>query len=231
MSAAVLRAEGLAWTRPARSGEAARVVLQDASLAIQPGEMVAVSGPSGVGKSVLGSLVLRLREVPAPGRVLWGDRDVTALGARALTPLRARHQGLLQQTAAILPPFCSVEESLLETLRHVCRDRSAARARVREVAELLGIAALLGRRPRFLSGGEQRKAGVARLLLTNPAFAFVDEPDSGLDPVSQHEVLGELRKAVDRSGMGMLVVTHNALLARRYADRRLILQEGRLHAS
>lgn len=228
----IVRGEGLCWTRPPRGDSPAQLVLQDAVIDVQPGEMVAVSGPSGIGKSVLGSLLLRLRAVPAPGRVFWGETDVTSLTGRRLQSLRAGFQGLLQHTGAILPPFCSVEESLLETLRHVRRvPRSEGRERARDVAKLLGIDDLLHRRPRFLSGGEQRKAGVARLLLSEARFAFVDEPDSGLDPVSQHDVVGELRRVVDRTGMGMLVVTHNARLARRYADRRLVLREGRLHAA
>jgi ABC-type glutathione transport system ATPase component len=229
---AIVRAEGLCWTRPPRGDAPAQRVLQDASISVEPGELLAISGASGVGKSVLGSLVLRLRRVPSPGRVHWGEDEVTALSARRLQPLRAGFQGLLQHTGAILPPFCTVEESLVETARHVRKvGRAEARERVREVADLLGIAALLQRRPRFLSGGEQRKSGVARLLLSEARFAFVDEPDSGLDPVSQHDVVGELRRAVDRTGMGMLVITHNAMLARRYADRRLVLSGGSLHAA
>ncbi len=228
----VVRGEALSWTRPARGSSPALVVLKDAEVSIQPGELVAVSGPSGIGKSVLGSLLLRLRHVPQPGQVYWGEQAVGQLAARELTPLRARYQGLLQQTSAVLPPFCTLEESLRETLKHVCGIRGAeALDRIRPVTDLLGITALLHRRPRFLSGGEQRKSGVARLLLTDPRFAFVDEPDSGLDPVSQHDVLGELRAAVDLTGMGMLVVTHNAMLANRYADRRLLMKDGRLHAA
>lgn len=229
---AIVRGEGLTWTRPARGSAPAQRVLQDAAIEVQPGELVAISGPSGIGKSVLGTLLLRLRSVPAPGRVHWGDTDVSALSGRKLQALRSGFQGLMQHTGAILPPFCTVEESLMETLRHVRpTPREEARARVAEVADLLGISALLDRKPRFLSGGEQRKSGVARLLLSEARFAFVDEPDSGLDPVSQHDVVGELRHVVDRTGMGMLVVTHNAMLARRYADRRLLLREGRLHAA
>jgi len=104
-------------------------------------------------------------------------------------------------------------------------------ARVVAVAERLGIARLLDRYPRFLSGGEGRKSGVARLLLARPRFAFVDEPDAGLDPVSQHEVLKLLREAVDETGVSMLLVTHSAVLAKVYADRRIVLRRGELHES
>jgi len=209
-------------------------VLRGVDVEIQPGELVAVSGPSGVGKSVLGSLILRLREVQASGRVWWGENDVTQLDAHKLQPLRADFQGLLQQTGAILPPFMTVRQSLLETVHYVegsGQRGDAAMEAVSAVAERLGIARLLDRYPRFLSGGEQRKSGVARLLLARPKFAFVDEPDAGLDPVSQHEVLALLRKAVDETGVSMLLVTHSAVLAELYADRRILLSRGELHES
>jgi len=229
---AVVRGESLHWTRPAAEGGAETHVLRGADLEVHAGEMVTIAGPSGTGKSVLGSLMLRLRPVDEPGRVFWGDQEVTSLPARQLHPLRARFQGLLQQGTAILPPFSTVRSALAETLREVRGIRGTdAAARIDDVAGLLGIAGLLDRRPRYLSGGEKRKSSIARLLLAEPAFAFVDEPDSGLDPVSQHEVMGELRKVLDRTGMGMLVVTHNARLADRYADRRLSLREGVLHAA
>ena len=232
MSAApVIRAEGLRWRRPdAEAGSPD--VLCGVDVETLPGELVAVSGPSGVGKSVLGSLIPRLREVQKGGRLWWGGQEVTDLDAGRLQPLRANFQGLLQQTGAILPPFMTVRQSLLETVHYVAvggRRGAAAMEAVVAVAERLGIARLLDRHPRFLSGGEQRKSGVARLLLARPLFAFVDEPDAGLDPVSQHEVLKLLRQAVDETGVSMLLVTHSAVLAELYADRRIVLRRGELH--
>lgn len=230
-TAPIVRAQGLRWRRPdAEPGTPD--VLCGVDVETCPGELVAVSGPSGVGKSVLGSLILRLREVPPGGRLWWGDREVTDLSARKLQPLRTGFQGLLQQTGAILPPFMTVRQSLLETVRYVeggGQRGEQAMAAVMAVAERLGIARLLDRFPRFLSGGEQRKSGVARLLLARPRFAFVDEPDAGLDPVSQHEVLKLLRHAVDETGVSMLLVTHSAVLAELYADRRIVLSRGELH--
>ncbi len=227
----VVRSRGLKWQRPAGvDGSPGRMVLQGIDLDIAPQEVVAISGSSGVGKSVLGSLILRLRPVEHGGQVWWGEDEITGLSVLGLQGLRTRFQGLLQHTEAILPPFLTVGEALHESVRHVGRTNGARSEEVRDVAELLGISALLDRYPRYLSGGEQRKSGVARILLAHPRFAFVDEPDAGLDPLSQHDVLQALRRAVDRSGMGMLLVTHNAHLAEQYADRRVRLAEGRLHA-
>ncbi len=230
--ARVVRAEGLRWRRPQALPDEGEI-LRGVDVEMAAGELVAVSGPSGVGKSVLGSMILRLRAVQG-GRVWWGEHDVTELDAGTLQPLRAHFQGLLQQTGAILPPFMTVRQSLLETVVYVGGDNqrgAAAMESVLAVADRLGITRLLDRYPRFLSGGEQRKSGVARLLLARPTFAFVDEPDAGLDPVSQHEVLKLLRQAVDETGVSMLLVTHSAVLAELYADRRIMLRGGELHES
>ena len=229
----VIRARSLRWRRPGSDADAPDI-LNGVDVDMFPGELVAVSGPSGVGKSVLGSLILRLRNLGKGSELFWGDRDVSHLEASALQPLRTDYQGLLQQTGAILPPFRTVRQSLLETVQYVDSSspaREVAEARVVEVAERLGISRLLDRHPRFLSGGEGRKSGVARLLLARPRFAFVDEPDAGLDPVSQHEVLKLLREVVDEMGVSMLLVTHSAVLAKVYADRRIVLRRGELHES
>ena len=125
----IVRGEGLCWTRPPRGDSPAQLVLQDAVIDVQPGEMVAVSGPSGIGKSVLGSLLLRLRAVPAPGRVFWGETDVTSLTGRRLQSLRAGFQGLLQHTGAILPPTTVPRPKDVSTspMNHTSRSNSSLR--------------------------------------------------------------------------------------------------------
>lgn len=193
-----------------------RPVFAGAGLSLAAGELVALQGPSGAGKTVLGTMLLRLRPVPAPGVVRWGDEDVTAASMSALRPLRPRYQALLQHSSANLPPYMTVGEALAETARHVAGvggDPLAA------VADELGIGALLDRTPRFLSGGEQRRAGLARVLMANPIFAFVDEPDAGLDPAAKLAALSLLRRRCD-AGMACLLVTHEPGLAARFADRR-----------
>ena len=214
---------------PSSRGGTAQV-LKNATLNVGAGEMVTLQGSSGTGKTVLGSLLLRLRKVPSGGRVWWGDREVTSLRSSELQPLRTGFQAMLQYTGALLPPYCSIGSSFQETLRHVVReDRAEAEARITRLAGELGIDHLLHRSPRFLSGGEQRRATLARVLLSRPRFAFIDEPDAGLDPVSQQEVLGLIRRVSEERGMGVLLVTHHRGLARRYSDRCLELRKGQAH--
>lgn len=217
----ILAGEGLGFT----VGD--RAVLDDVSLHVDAGELVALEGASGAGKTVLGTLLLRLRAVPR-GTVRWGDVDVTRLPPRALRPLRATHQALLQHTEASLPPYMTLGAALRETAKHVA-GAADPHAAVSAVAEQLGIDHLLDRHPRYLSGGEQRRGGLARVLLADPRFAFVDEPDAGLDPEARLTALELLRSRCDR-GLGCLLVTHNRGLAARFADRRLLLEEGRLRA-
>lgn len=214
----VLSASGLGFSMGQRP------VFAAVGLSLAPGELVALEGPSGAGKTVLGTMLLRLRPVPRPGGVHWGDEEVTSASMSALRPLRPRYQALLQHAAANLPPYMTVGEALAETARHVARVGGEPLA---AVAEELGIAALLDRKPRFLSGGEQRRAGLARVLMANPTFAFVDEPDAGLDPAAKLAALTLLRRRCD-AGMACLLVTHEPGLAARFADRRLRLQDGRL---
>ena len=205
-----------------------RAILRDLAITVAAGELVALEGASGAGKTVLGTMLLRLRAVAPPGTVRWGDRDVSALSPRALRPLRSAVQALLQHTESSLPPYMTVGASLHETARHVAH-AAAPQEAVDAIAAALGIADLLTRVPRYLSGGEQRRAGLARVLLADPGFAFVDEPDAGLDPEARLVALQLLRDRCD-AGMGCLLVTHNQGLARRYADRRITLEEGRLRA-
>ncbi len=213
----LLFADGLTWSRPDGTP-----VLAGAALRVDAGEVVALRGPSGSGKTVLGTTLLRLRDVARPGRVVWDDTDVTDASPRALRPLRARFQGLLQHTGALLPSWTTVGEALRETIRTVGGDD----ARAAELTDRLGLDDLLDRHPASLSGGEQRRASLARVLLARPAFAFIDEPDAGLDPLSCDEVLTLIREAASTDGVGVLLVTHRDDLAERFADRTLTPTDG-----
>lgn len=134
---------------------------------------------------------------------------------------------MLQHTAALLPPWLTVRRALQETSRRVA-DPVTTPAEADRVIERLGLADLMDRFPRHLSGGEQRRVTLARVLLARPRFAFVDEPDAGLDPLSRTDLLQLLRDAVDDTGLGVLLVTHEQGLMRRFADRVRCLENGRI---
>ena len=226
----VLRIEGLTTFLPGRSPAQGDAPLhRELEMEVGPGELVTLEGPSGSGKTVLGTTALRLRPPPHAGSVFWGETEVAALSMRALRPLRRTHQAMLQHTGALLPPYLTLRSAMKESLKAVRRGDWSDRE-IEEVSELLGISSLLHRFPRHLSGGEQRRASLARLMLIRPALAFVDEPDAGLDGISQVEVMQALRSLVDETGAGVLLVTHQADLAIQFSDRRLKLEGGRVHA-
>jgi ABC-type multidrug transport system ATPase subunit len=228
MSTMVIEGRGLRWWRPGAAG-GDREVLGGVDLAVDAGEFVCLEGPSGAGKTVLGSLLLRLRPLTPGGRVHWAGEDVSRLPAMALRPLRPAFQALLQHTGALLPPYLTVAEALAETARYV--QSGGTPGDVADLCDALSLAHLLHRHPRHLSGGEQRRASLARVLLARPRFAFVDEAEAGLDPLSQREVLDLLQQRVRRDGLAVLLVSHHPGTVRRYADRALHLEGGQLRAA
>lgn len=227
----VLRACDLRYALPvSRSGETPRLLLRGVDVQIEGGELVTLEGPSGAGKTVLGTSVLRLRPPPSSGQIFWGSDDVTNASPGSLRSLRRTYQGMLQHTGALLPPFLRLRAALLESVRAVrtAPVADAGAEEIEQVAELLGVSHLLGRYPRHLSGGEQRRASLARLILVRPAFAFIDEPDAGLDGPSAVEVMRAIRTLVSETGAGVLLVTHQADLAAAFSDRRLRLEGGQV---
>lgn len=204
----------------------AKEVLVGASLAVAPGEVVGLAGPSGAGKTTLGMCLLRLIR-PRGGAVFWEGVDVTSWPENRLRPRRRRFQALLQAPYAMLTPFLTVRQHLEETLRFVVgQDRPTVRD-WSDLVEELALEEVLDSRPAELSGGEARRVGLARVLLCKPAFLFADEPDAGLDPPRRVALAARLRDLAHH-GSGLLVVTHDAPTLGRVSDRLLTLREGRV---
>ena len=203
-------------------------VLNGVSLAIGPGETVAVVGPSGSGKSTLLSLMGGL-DVPDSGNVLLDGVDLAAMseGDRAL--VRSRRIGFVFQSHRLLPQ-CSAWENVLVPTIPVRRAGGAdgsepAEARARRLLERVGLADRLGHRPAELSGGECLRVAVARALVNRPRLLLADEPTGSLDERSAHE-LAELLVEVNREeGTSLVVVTHSSALAA-LMGRRIGLHAG-----
>jgi peptide/nickel transport system ATP-binding protein len=194
-----------------------RAVLEDVDIAVARGETVAVLGPSGCGKTTLGDLLLGLLP-PSQGEV----RRAADL-APGLAPWR--FQKLYQDPPSAFAPH----QSMREGVRHLGRRHGLAPAVFGGLLDRLRLPpALLDRRPAELSGGELQRFALLRALALDPVFLFADEPTSRLDPITQREVALLLRELVTERDLGLLLVTHDAALARRLADRVFTIEAARL---
>jgi lipopolysaccharide export system ATP-binding protein len=203
----------------------AKVAVQDVSLTLQAGEIVGLLGPNGAGKTTTFYMVVGL--IPAShGRVFLDGRNVTAM------PMwqRARNGvGYLPQEASVFRKLTVWENvmAVVETLNLNERER---RDRTAQQLTELGLEKL-ARQPAFtLSGGERRRLEIARALATNPRFLLMDEPFSGVDPISVAEVQSIIRKLKER-GIGILITDHNVRETLSIVDRAYLIHQGRVLVS
>jgi lipoprotein-releasing system ATP-binding protein len=200
-------------------------VLLGVDLDVAPGEMVAIVGASGVGKStllhVLGTLVR-----PDGGSLRIAGEDVLALPEPRRCAFRNRTLGFVFQFHHLLPEFSALENVTMPLLI-AGRPVEEARRRARELLEEVGLGARADHRPGALSGGEQQRVAVARALVASPRALLADEPTGDLDRATGRRLHETLRALVRARGLSVVVVTHNEELARG-CDRVLALEGGRL---
>lgn len=223
-SGPILEAEGLSKRFTSPAGDVIHV-LRELSLAVQPGETVAILGQSGVGKSTL-LHVLGTLDRPSDGRVLFRGEDAFAKAPEELARFRGRSLGFVFQLHHLLPEFSALENVMMPGLlaglpRAELRDRAAT------LLDEAGLAARLDQRVGKLSGGERQRVAVARALVMDPPLVLADEPTGNLDPETGERV-HELMLGLNRKrGAALVVVTHNHELARRLG-RALVLRDGKL---
>jgi len=200
-------------------------VLQGLDLDVAAGEMVAVVGASGVGKSTL-LHVLGTLDRPDGGSLVIAGEDVLSLPEPRRCAFRNRTLGFVFQFHHLLPEFSALENVAMPLL--IARQPPAeARRRALSLLEEVGLAARADHRPGALSGGEQQRVAVARALASAPRALLADEPTGDLDRVTGHRLHETLRALVLEKGLTVVVVTHNEELARG-CDRVLKLEGGRL---
>ncbi|HVT23214.1 MAG TPA: ABC transporter ATP-binding protein [Rhizomicrobium sp.] len=212
-------------TRMFKEGEGTLEVFRDVSLAVQPGELVALVGPSGAGKSSL-LHIAGLLEAPSSGEVLIGNQSASALPDSERTRLRRDTIGFIYQAHHLLPEFDALENVILPQ-RIAGKPRKAAEAEATRLLVALGLGERLDHRPSQLSGGEQQRVAIARALANQPKILLADEPTGNLDPRTSGGVFDALLSLVRNEGVAALVATHNHDLAGRM-DRTLVLDQGRL---
>lgn len=200
-------------------------VLRGLSLRVARGEMVAIVGASGVGKSTLLHVLGGLDRAER-GTVRVAGEDIGALSDDALVAFRNRHVGFVFQFHHLLPDFSAEENVILPQLL-LGVGRSEAEVRARDLLGALGLAHRLTHRPSQLSGGEQQRVAVARALANKPLLVLADEPTGNLDETTSDKVFAQFLELVRGQGSSALVATHNERLAARM-DRVVRLSEGRL---
>jgi len=200
-------------------------VLRDLNLEVEAGEMVAVVGASGVGKSTLLHLLGALDRADS-GTIRVGDAELTALPDAAVVAFRNRHVGFVFQFHHLLPEFSALENAEMP-LRIARVPLPEARPRAEGLLGRVGLAERLHHRPGMLSGGEQQRVAVARALVMRPSLLLADEPTGDLDESTAEALHGLLREMHREYGLTSVIATHNPRLAAA-CDRVLRLEAGRL---
>ncbi|MBF6568757.1 MAG: ABC transporter ATP-binding protein [Candidatus Binataceae bacterium] len=200
-------------------------VLRDLEFQAGVGELIAIVGQSGTGKStllhVLGSL-----DTPSAGKVFFNGHDLFAADSSALAEFRNRNLGFVFQFHYLLADFTAIENVMMPGMIARMGDREN-RARAAEMLALVGLGDKLDRRPGELSGGEQQRVAVARAVVMRPRLVLADEPTGNLDPHTADEV-HQLFTMLNRElGITLVVATHNDRLTQ-VMSRRLRLRDGRL---
>jgi len=204
---------------------AALPVLRGLDLSVGAGEMVAIVGASGVGKSTLLHLLGGLDRLDG-GAIRIGDVDLHRLGDQEVVAFRNRHVGFVFQFHHLLPEFDAVENTEMP-LRIARLDAAAARTRATALLERVGLGGRLAHRPSMMSGGEQQRVAIARALVAEPSLLLADEPTGDLDEHTADLLHALLREMHRERGLTSVIATHNARLAA-VCDRVLRLADGRL---
>jgi phospholipid/cholesterol/gamma-HCH transport system ATP-binding protein len=203
-----------------------QTVLQGVSLAAEKGETVVVLGRSGTGKSVLLKLLVGLQQ-PDAGSIRIHGQEITGLAIEQLNEIRKKIGFLFQQAA--LYDSLTVEENVAFPLtRHTSLADSERRDRVRKLLASVRMEKDLTKMPADLSGGMQKRVGLARALALDPDILLFDEPTAGLDPITAAEIGELIIKLKEERNLTSIVVTHDIHGARSFADRVILLREGKV---
>jgi lipoprotein-releasing system ATP-binding protein len=205
------RVEVVALSKVYLHGGQRLTVLKNVNLYLDPGDMVAVVGASGVGKStflqILGTL-----DLPSEGRLAFNGQDITQFGAAQLAEFRNKTIGFVFQFHHLLPEFTAEENVMMPALIQRL-PRALARRRAKDILGRVGLSHRLTHKPSELSGGEQQRVALARAMVLEPALLLADEPTGNLDRKTGEEIHKLFLDLNRERGSTLLVVTHNPELA------------------
>lgn len=207
-------------------GTATVAALDQVSMAVVEGEFVAIQGTSGSGKSTLLNMLGGL-DHPTKGEVLFSSKPLGPLSKKQMARYRRYSVGMIFQGFNLIPTMTAQENVSLALAFGGLRG-SQRRKRASELLDRVGLADRLTHRPAELSGGEQQRVAIARALANHPKVLLADEPTGNLDSTRAHELLALLREMVNADGLTILMVTHDHELATSFADRIILMKDGRI---
>jgi phospholipid/cholesterol/gamma-HCH transport system ATP-binding protein len=205
-----------------------QTVLNGISLHVERGETVAVLGRSGIGKSVLLKLIIGLQPSDF-GSVKIDGQEITGLDGRQMNEVRKRI-GFLFQEAALYDSLTVEENVAFPLSRHTTMSDADRRKRVRELLGSVGMDQALEKMPSEISGGMQKRVGLARALALDPNILLFDEPTAGLDPITAAEIGKLILELKQKREMAAIVVTHDIRGAKVFSDRMVLIHEGNILA-
>lgn len=203
-------------------GDSIVKALDNVSIQIEKGEMVAVTGTSGCGKTTLMNIIGCLDRPDSGTYFLIGD-DVSKLHKNKLAEIRNRHIGFVFQSFNLLPRMTSLENVELPLLY---AGRKDAKARAEQIMESVGLASRMNHEPNKLSGGERQRVAIARALVVEPSILLADEPTGNLDSRTGEEIINTFIE-LNKRGLTILIVTHDRDIAKR-CQRILHMKDGRI---
>ncbi len=216
-------------TRHYRMGQTVVRALDGVSVEIARGEFVALLGQSGSGKSTLLNLIAGL-DRPTGGKITVDGHDLGAMSPLEQAEYRRHTVGMIFQSFNLMHSM-TVEENVELPMRFAEVDRTERHTRAREALKRVGLGARMEHRPSELSGGEQQRVSIARALVNRPSLLLADEPTGNLDSKTGEEIMRMLRECNQDLGMTLIMVTHERVLADRYAHRSIQLADGKLLAA
>jgi putative ABC transport system ATP-binding protein len=226
MTTPVIRTEHLRREYRLAANVPAVVALQGLDLEVEPGEMLAIMGPSGSGKSSLMNL-LGCLDRPTSGRYWLDGRLVSQLSSSQLAAVRNRNIGFVFQTFNLLPRVTALNNVRLP-LQYAGVGGASARERCRTALSNVGLADRADHKPAQLSGGQQQRVAIARALVNGPRLLLADEPTGNLDTRTSVEMM-RIFQDLNADGMTIVLVTHEPDIAD-YCTRQIVLQDGELIA-
>ena len=230
----VLHVKGLGRTYAGKSSMFSRraaqhvVAATDVNLTLRKGEILGIVGESGSGKSTVARCIVRLIE-PTAGHMMMGGEDLSTLSGSALRPVRRRIQIVFQDPYRSLNPRRTVGESIIEGLLNFGMPRDQALKRAGETLTVVGLSPdAMQRYPHQFSGGQRQRICIARALVMDPEILVADEAVSALDVSVQAQVLELLEQVRQRTGVGVLFITHDLRVAAQICDTIMVMQRGKV---